>query len=136
MLAGYRVLGALNQKFGDHGYWWQQDNAPPHKPSMETLANLCNLLAWPPHSPDLSPIEHAWADMKHNLKGRAFVDENDLFTAVSEVWERVSMDRINKLCASFLARCQVCIELGGACLNGHWSRVTEVRDEMERTGGQ
>jgi hypothetical protein len=72
--------------------------------------------------------------MKRDLKGRFFADENELFAAVREAWEGLSMDRINKLWASFLARCQVCIELGGACLNGHWGRVKEVRKEMERTG--
>jgi hypothetical protein len=134
MLAGCRVFGFLNQQFGEHGYWWQQDNAPPHKPGRDAIANVANLLGWPPHSPDLSPIEHAWADMKRALKGRFFANEDELFAAVSEAWEGLSMGRINKLYASFLARCQVCIELGGACLNGHWGRVTEVREEMERTG--
>jgi hypothetical protein len=36
------------------------------------------------------------------------------------------METINRLCASFRPTGQICMALGGACLNGHWSRVTEV----------
>ena len=42
---------------------FQQDNARPHiaRGTINFFANShVNLLAWPPRSPDLSPIEHMW----------------------------------------------------------------------------
>ncbi len=43
---------------------FQQDNAPAHTSRITTAyldsTNL-RLLEWPPQSPDLSPIENAWA---------------------------------------------------------------------------
>ena len=47
------------------------DNAPWHK--GEDIKNLiestgARLLKLPPYSPDLNPIEHAWANLKHYVK--------------------------------------------------------------------
>ena len=44
-----------------------QDNAPIHKARIVTewLENYrIPTLEWPPYSPDLNPIEHAWARLK------------------------------------------------------------------------
>jgi hypothetical protein len=68
-----------------------------------------------------SLAEHGWADWKQDLKGRAFVDESHMFTAVSLIlYQRPGNGYL------FDVRSQVCIELGGACLNGHWGGVTEA----------
>lgn len=47
------------------------DNAPWHKGN--DLKNLiestgARLIKLPPYSPDLNPIEHAWANLKHYVK--------------------------------------------------------------------
>jgi len=47
------------------GYIWMQDNAPPHA-ATHTKTYLENkeirVLSWPPHSPDLNPIEKFLGD--------------------------------------------------------------------------
>jgi hypothetical protein len=84
MLCERCILKVLNDKFGQKCYWWQQDNAPAHKLAAELLPAHVRVLRWPPHSPDLSPIEHMWALVKKRLRGRKFADEDALFAAMSE----------------------------------------------------
>jgi transposase len=123
MLAKSKILGTLDHEFGKLHYWWQQDNAPAHKPGWPELKKLCKCLPWPPHSPDLSPIEHMWAIMKNKLKGQKFRDTEHLFQAITAAWNAIDMTTVNNLCASFPRRCSVCIQIGGASLNGHWTEV-------------
>ena len=50
-----------------------QDNASIHRarPTMEWLEqHNVALWDWPPHSPDLNPIEHCWAWMKAYMRKR------------------------------------------------------------------
>jgi hypothetical protein len=131
MISEKCILSVLNDMFGVMGYWWQQDNAPAHRMAAELLPNLVKLLRWPPHSPDLSPIEHMWAIVKKRLRGRRFANEDELFAAMSEAWNAIPMKKINKLVQSFLARCKVCVDLGGHCLNGHWGLTKKARKEMD-----
>ena len=66
-----------NKVFKGAGKWdgnWkmQQDNAPPHKTATNMDIITANVpgghfLAWPPNSPDLSPIENLWGWMDSRL---------------------------------------------------------------------
>ena len=51
----------------------QQDNARPHvaRVCQDFLANN-NIapLAWPPYSPDLTPIEHMWDELDRRVRKR------------------------------------------------------------------
>jgi hypothetical protein len=47
-LAENRVIAHMNAAFGETGYLFQQDNAPPHGPHRDLLATFMNLLRWPP----------------------------------------------------------------------------------------
>jgi len=49
--------------------YFQQDNAPCHKARIISnwfleQDNEFTLLKWPPHSPDLNPIDHLWDVME------------------------------------------------------------------------
>ncbi|GFU71279.1 DDE_3 domain-containing protein [Trichonephila clavipes] len=48
------------------GAIFQQDNARPHTArfSQDFLSNF-QTLPWPACSPDLSPVEHVWNQLKH-----------------------------------------------------------------------
>jgi len=56
--------------FGMQAILFQQNNAPVHKAYkvMDWLErNSIKVVEYPPYSPDLNPIEHAWAEVKKRL---------------------------------------------------------------------
>jgi transposase len=83
----YRVIGSMNSGqycqvisncllpqaeswFVQSPWVFQQDNAPCHKSHISInhmQQNGINLLQWPPNSPDLNPIETAWALLKREV---------------------------------------------------------------------
>jgi hypothetical protein len=135
MLDENKVIDGLNRRFLRRGYVWQQDNAPSHQKAWKD--GLCSLvrtfrggIMWSPYSPDLTPIEHMWAISKELVKGRKFTDEDELFTAISEAWDSIPIDVVNRLVNSFRARCRVCLELNGGCLNRHWQRVSKLAEQL------
>ena len=94
------------------GTYFQQDNAPIHN-SNEVKEWLEEhgiwTLSWPPHSPDLNPIEHVWKKMKdilmRDFPGLSELTDNEanivLFhRALRECWERVPQAFIDGLVES------------------------------------
>jgi hypothetical protein len=71
-----------------------------------------------------------WAHVKAKLRGQRFRDADELFAAVSAAWDSIDMGLVNDLVRSFRARCRVCVEVDGQCLNRFWDRVTEVGKEL------
>jgi hypothetical protein len=134
-LAGERIIFNLNTKFGSRQYLFQQDNAPAHCVHSDVLSNFVNLLDWPPHSPDLSPIEQIWAYLKKKLKGKNFQTADQLFAALSQEWQRIPDAKISKYYTAFRARCTVCAAHGGESLNGHWKEVHALHHQPEMTHG-
>ena len=54
-----------------HAVTLQHDKARPHVACVVTdflTQQNVNVLPWPAVSPDLSPIEHAWAEMERRLR--------------------------------------------------------------------
>ena len=71
---------------------FQQDNARPHsaRVTQDFLRdNNVTVLEWPPYSPDLSPIEHPWDQLKTAIDRRQPRPRNrrELVQAVQEEWE-------------------------------------------------
>jgi hypothetical protein len=131
MLTNHRVLDELCRKFRRDWFWWQQDNAPAHRPSLRQLLRSYLVVNWPARSPDLSPIEMMWAIVKRRLRGRRFRNADELFAAIKAEWEAIPQATIDNLCSSFKARCQVCKNLGGECLNGHWKEVHRLHHSVD-----
>lgn len=97
---------------------FQQDNAKIHKAkaTMDWMEeHEIDLWDWPPHSPDLNPIEHVWAWMKRYLR-RKYPDQSSLgrneddieiFKArIVEAWEAVPQALILKLIEGLPSRCR------------------------------
>ena len=90
----------MRTKYGS-GVRIQEDNASYHSGGLidkfKTAAAVKSLV-WPPQSPDLSPIENIWWEMKiqigrrrHKIKGRAA-----MATAVVETWAQLSTEVLVK----------------------------------------
>ena len=60
-----------------------------------------SVLPWPAHSPDLSPIENLWADMKKRLEvNHQEIPKAQLWEVVDNEWEKTSKEYCKKLFAS------------------------------------
>ena len=83
-LLEHTILPYIVNKFGNKSIM-QQDNAPPHvsKLTATFFKNKIKTLKWPPHSPDLSPIENVWK----MLKGVTYTSNS--FKNLEELWENV-----------------------------------------------
>ncbi len=87
--------------FGWQGGAWgghvAQDNATCHVsgPSMAFLKkHRVKVLAdWPPHSPDLSPVENLWSRLKDQVDATAPTTVADLERASKAAWRRLTSDK-------------------------------------------
>ena len=90
-----------------------QDNAPIHtakKVKKWFEDNGIPTLDWPPYSPDLNPIEHAWSRLKEivhqdnphllDLKGGEELVRQELMKALEAAWESIDKDYFEKLVKS------------------------------------
>ncbi|GFU25183.1 transposable element Tc1 transposase [Trichonephila clavipes] len=68
-------------------------------------------LPWPASSPDLSPVEHVWEQLKRQMPSCHSV--HDLGLAVQELWAHLPQDNIRCLINSMPDRVAACIAAGG-----------------------
>ena len=97
----------------------QQDNAPPHKTptNMALIANIIpggHFLAWPPNSPDLSPIENLWGWMDKQLhKQGPCKTVKELKGKLEAIKQSISARQLHALFDGMDARMRRVIELDG-----------------------
>lgn len=101
----------------DRGAWtFQQDNAPCHNalPVRNWLQQEgVNVMAWPPQSPDLNPIETMWGQIKRAVGRRNFDSKQALWEAVADEWNKITMDQRIKLVESMPRRCKEVLKQNG-----------------------
>jgi len=102
-----RVLPTLLN--GIEGAIFQQDNAPVHTARIvrEWLAEQdFEVMAWPPYSPDLNPIENLWALLKAKIyeihpEMKEMADNEEtldiLINAAQEAWSELDTDMLDNL---------------------------------------
>jgi len=103
-----RVLPTLLNSI-DQDAIFQQDNAPVHTAYIiqGTLNELgCDIMEWPPYSPDLNPIENLWALLKAEILKRhpelIQLPNNEttldlLVDAAQEAWEGLDIEMFKHL---------------------------------------
>ncbi|GBM35648.1 hypothetical protein AVEN_244532-1 [Araneus ventricosus] len=74
---------------------------------------LCHVqtLPWPARSPELSPIQHVWDQLKRQMPLCHSV--HDLEVAVQDLWVHLPQDNIRRLINTMLDRVAACIAAGG-----------------------
>ena len=97
---------------------FQQDNARPHSARLTQdflQQNNVNIMEWPVYSPDLSPIEHLWDQLKNAVAQRQPKPRNrrELIHVVQEEWDRIPQHRIATLIRSLRRRCTACGDARG-----------------------
>ena len=96
----------------------QQDGARPHtaRLTMNFLAqNGINVLDWPAMSPDMSPIEHVWDDLKRRVYARPHPPRTlrELRQAVVQEWNNIPQQLIDQKILSMRRRVQDLINARG-----------------------
>lgn len=107
------------------GFTFMQDNAPIHKAKAVTqwfTDMAIPVMGWPPHSPDLNPIEHLWFPLKSgvyevspgidDLTGPENIRQA-LESAVCEAWPKIKAESIRGILGSMPQRIQAVIEAKG-----------------------
>ena len=87
---------------------FQQDNARCHTAcvSVDVLQQQnTDLLPWPAHSSDLSPIEHLWGALDRRVGQRQPQTLGDLCDFLVEEWNRIPQQQIRTLINSIRRRC-------------------------------
>ena len=94
---------------------FMQDGAGCHKGARQYLTNkgVRFITDWPPRSPDLNPIETAWANLQRDASIFYPTCRRSLVTAVKNAWEAMSMSEVNKLLCSFPKRCSEVVKRHG-----------------------
>jgi hypothetical protein len=108
------------------GLIFMQDNAPIHASHLVKnwlSDNMIPVLKWPPYSPDLNPIEHAWVRLKetaHALDpgleeygGGEDVLKEHLAGLTEQAWSEISQDYFDRLVESMPRRIKAVINAGG-----------------------
>ncbi|GFX81447.1 DDE_3 domain-containing protein [Trichonephila clavipes] len=94
------------------GAIFQQDNARPDtaRVAQDFLLHFQTLPS-PARSPDLSPVEHVWDQLKRQMPSCHSV--HDLELAVQDLWAYLAQDNIRCLINSMPNRVAACIAPGG-----------------------
>ncbi|GFV82483.1 transposable element Tc1 transposase [Trichonephila clavipes] len=78
------------------GAIFHQDNARPHTARVaQDFLRHFQTLAWPARSPDLSPVEHVWDQLKRQIPSCHSV--HDLELDVQDLWAYLPQDNIRCL---------------------------------------
>ncbi|GFU83338.1 transposable element Tc1 transposase [Trichonephila clavipes] len=94
------------------GAIFQQDNALLHTArAAQDFLHHFQTLPWPALSPDLSPVEHMWDQLKQQMPSCHSV--HDLELAVQNLWAHLPQDNIRYLINSMPDRVAACIAAGG-----------------------
>ncbi|GFY03411.1 transposable element Tcb2 transposase [Trichonephila clavipes] len=93
------------------GAIFKQDHARPQTARVAQDFRHFQTLPWPARSPDLSPVEHVWDQLKRQMPSCHSV--HDLELAVQDSWAHLPQDNIRCLINSMPDRVAACIAAGG-----------------------
>ncbi|GFT06086.1 uncharacterized protein TNCV_1595101 [Trichonephila clavipes] len=97
---------------GHKGALFQQDNARPHAARFaQGFTRHFQTLPRPARSPDLSPVEHMWEQLKRQMPSCHSV--HDLELVVQDLWAHLPQDNIRCLINSIPDRVAACMAAGG-----------------------
>jgi hypothetical protein len=114
-----KIFPWARKHFGQN-WIWQQDGASCHTSliTQKFLQKNCPDFfpkdLWPPHSPDLSPLDFGvFGHLKAKLSGRAYKNKEEIRRAVSAEWRKLDPEFIWKTCTAFRSCIEKVIDANG-----------------------
>jgi transposase len=78
-----------------------------------TANDIQRIADWPPNSPDLNPIENAWAWLKQQLYAQQYDSLEAMWQAAQAIRASMPLSMCQNLMASIANRKAICIEREG-----------------------
>ncbi|GFS96885.1 transposable element Tcb2 transposase [Trichonephila clavipes] len=117
-LTGQHYVGDILRPYvgpflnGLPGAIFEQDNSCPHTARVaQDFLHHFQTLPWPARSPNLSPVEHVWDEIKRQMPSCLSV--HDLELAVQHLWTHRPQDNIRCLINSIPDLLAACFAAGG-----------------------
>lgn len=95
---------------------FQQDGASSHTAKVTQAFfrdSEISVLAWPPNSPDLNPIENIWSILKQRVEKHAATSKEALIKAVQWEWNQIDTGAIARTIATMRERVMQVIDRQG-----------------------
>ena len=90
-----------------HTISYIDDNFPP-------TADVLLPNDWPPHSPDLNPMDYTiWSSLARKVYRVKIRNVEHLCERLSQAWNEISQDEIGRVIGSFRKRVKACVKAGG-----------------------
>lgn len=107
------IIGTMNSdKYGDSSSGIVTSNRTPPCHRSKQPGNDSALVPWPPHSPDLNPVENLWNTMAYRLAKYKPRNGVELRLAVCTLWQ-VTCKESRKLIHSMPDRIKACYKTRG-----------------------
>ena len=114
-------IPAATELYGERRQWFlMQDSAPGHTAQSTSVLlsqRRVRVLDWPANSPDLNPIENAWAIVQHRLRKKACKTFEKYKTQLQQEWHDLEHDTIKGLIYSMKTRLQLVIDAEGGVID-------------------
>lgn len=105
---------------GVHQYSWLLDGARAHTAASSkqfyTARGIQVLQDWPANSPDINPIENAWAWLKREVYSRHHDNLDSLWEDAQATWASMPDSMLKNLMNSIATRQQLCVQRDGITL--------------------
>ena len=118
-----QMIPEMNSICVDEDYIFQQDGARSHTSKFtigyldDNLPDDAQILLpddWPPHSPDLNPLDYSiWSSLANKVYKVKIKSVDHLCQRLGQAWHEISQDEINRSIAGFRGRLQACIDAEG-----------------------
>jgi len=107
--------------------WFQQDGAAPHTANRvltwfeetfgEHLISLRSDIEWPPHSPDLNPLDFfLWGYLKDRVDSPPPSDLAEIKSAITREITKIQLDTCKEVVRNFKNRLQIVVAKKGGHL--------------------
>ena len=118
-----QLIPDMNALSPNEDYIFQQDGARSHtsKYTMRYLddnlpqdAQLLLPEDWPPHSPDLNPMDYGiWSSLATKVFRVKIRDVEHLCQRLAVAWEQITQDEVDRTIDSFRRRVKACVKANG-----------------------